>query len=167
MAENSKTGLIIAIVGGIAIVGIALYLRSKNRSQQIGNNQMDMQQGRIYEDPINTGIRPNTQPSQDKIPDIVSQEIQTRPSYSILTAIESRKLREYIASILDSSQAEKLQGWISTIRQQRAQDSTRWKIGEGYTSLNASDVSHGLYQMSQQGSFNWTSAVRDNVISNQ
>lgn len=160
MAQKSKTGLIIGIVGGVAIIGLALFLRARKKSSSMMNDRMDRQED-FEIMPLGVPAQTGTQNG------IISQKNQEKPSYAILTEIESGKLREYLASILDSYQAEKLQGWINMIRQQRAEDSTRWKINEGFTSLNASDAAHGLYQMNEQGSFNWTQSVRDNIISTQ
>jgi hypothetical protein len=167
MAQKSRTGIIVAIIGGVAIIGAALYLRSRRMLKTSNGMTLDTEQGRIFVESENSGIRPTVPPSGEKLPEVIAQQNQERPSYGILTGIENPQLRGYVASLLDSSQAEKLQGWITLIRQQRAQDSTRWKIGEGFTSLNASDVAHGLYQMNQQGLFNWTGTVRDNIISLQ
>lgn len=142
---KSNTGLIIAIVGGVAIIGVGLYLRNKNQqktlSQQSNNLGGDSLESTLAE-----------------------AETVKRPTYDVLESIENPALREYISSILDMSQAKKLEGWLSLIKKERNADSSKWKIANGNNTLNGSDVGHALYQMDSQGVFNWTNSVKGKII---
>ena len=143
---KGQTGLILAIVGGVTLIGVGLMLRKRNqmkRPQQLSNQNID--DSRILVD------------------DTPSPTSEGKPSYAVLSDIQSPPLREYISSILDEEQAERLKGWLELIRQERSKDSSKWGVGKGFTSLNASDVNSALYQMHQQGMAYYTEEIKSKI----
>jgi hypothetical protein len=158
---KGKAGIILAIVGGVAIIGIGLMMRKRKQQQAASQSS--------FEEGFGGSVGGRGVTSQEARTGRTSRRLDpTRnvqsPTYEILTNIESPALREYISSILDTQQAEKLQGWMSLIANQRSQDSSKWAISEGFSTMNGSDVAHSLYQMDRNGRFNWNTDVRARII---
>jgi hypothetical protein len=160
-SKKGNADVIIAIVGGLAIIGVGLYIRRRNQQK---NNQSqllttDGGAGRGVE-PIDPSGRRTSRRNEAG----GTSKLPKRPSYDVLTSIESEQLREYISTILDVEQAERLEGWMSLINQERNSDSSKWAISEGFNTMNGSDVAHSLFMMDNQGAFNWSGSVRDKII---
>jgi len=138
---KSKVGLIIGLVVGLGVIAYAVMM---------GKRKQDA--------PVPT--MPEQSDATPTKPSFVSKTEQ----YNVLNNIENPELREYIASILTKEQAEKLAGWLNLIDRERKLDSNRWKYNDKYPNLDASDVSAGLWQMKQQGVYDYTGDVQDKII---
>lgn len=158
--SKGKTGIILVIVGGAAIIGLGLLLRRRHQKNALQSSFDEGFGGSNMGQDVESQV---VRTVGNQMPTQTNNNAQ-RPSYDVLTNIESPALREYIASILDTQQAEKLQGWMSLIANQRNQDNSKWAISKGFSTMNGSDVAHSLYQMDKNRRFNWTNEVRARII---
>lgn len=161
-SKKSNTGVIVAIVAGVAIIGVGLWMRRRNqqKAQSQGLTTTD-------QDVVGRGVEP-IDPSGRRTSRTNSEgggsKLPKRPSYDILTSIENPQLREYISTVLDVQQAEKFEGWMSLIKDERNEDNSKWAISEGFSTMNGSDVAHSLFMMDNQGAFNWNGSVRNKIL---
>ncbi len=141
---NKKTILISTILGVLVVGGIAFYLQSRSKKKKASDG--------------------NTLKSADAEP-IATEPIAIR---SDLKWISNPKTAAYLGTILQEGKGTALRGWVELIKKERAADPSKWGDANGLTG-EASDIGHGLYQMSNQGThgFTWSNDVRFGLIDNQ
>tara|TARA_R110000751_G_scaffold294312_1_gene402233 strand:+ start:2639 stop:3109 length:471 start_codon:yes stop_codon:yes gene_type:complete len=147
MKSNKGKIVIGLVVGGLAIVGIAMYLKAKKSKKMIASNN-------------------------DSLVADVADVAEEKSTPSQVGSINNWELRKLVASYLNPSQAKKFEGWMKLIEKERKADSTKWGMNDGFCNLNSSDVAHALYSMDKQalnnpnqsGIFSWSGTpLRDEI----
>ena len=131
---------IIIVVGVLAVGGIGFYLYSKSKKN--GKNG--------GADALKSG------------------DAQPMAVRSDLKWVSNPNTAAYLGTILNEGKGKNLRNWLEIIRKERAADPSKWKDSNGLTG-ETSDIGHGLYQMSRQGThgFTWTNDVKFGLLDNQ
>lgn len=132
---------IIILLGVLAVGGIGFYLYS--RSKKNGTN----------------GGADGTLKSGDAQPMGVRSDLKW---------VSNENIASYLGTILNEGKGTNLRSWLELIKKERAADPSKWKDSNGLTG-QTSDIAHGLYQMSRQGThgFTWSNDIKFGLLDNQ
>lgn len=93
---------------------------------------------------------------EEEKPPVITEDDLTK-------SIQNETLKKFVIAVLSREGLENLASWLITIRNQRESGDVAWSIGDGFRTLNGSDVAHALYQLSLQKYFVWNIEIRSKL----
>ena len=130
---------ILIVVGVLAVGGIGYYLYSRSKKKN--------------------GSDGSTLKSANAQPIAVRSDLKW---------VSNPNTANYLGTILQEGKGTALRGWVELIKKERAADPSKWGDANGLTG-ETSDIGHGLYQMSNQGThgITWSNDIKFGLLDNQ